>query len=192
MAEDDRSSFRCGDASIDEWFERHAFRNQTLGHSRVFVTELATDQAARPARQASQNAEHNAAQKTAQQAEPPTEPPSGIAGVYALSMHDVAREDAGRVGRGAPREIPVVLIGKLAVHEAHQGVGLGAGLLRDAILRSVAAADAVGAAAILVHTQDPSVVPFYEKYAFERLPGDHASLLLPMSVARATVEAASR
>ena len=55
---------------------------------------------------------------------PATDPPnhitpqSGIAGVYALSMHDVAREDAGRIGRGAPREIPVVLIGKLAVHEA--------------------------------------------------------------------------
>ena len=120
-----------------------------------------------------------------------TTPQSGIAGVYALSMHDVAREDAGRIGRGAPREIPVVLIGKLAVHEAYQGLGLGAGLLRDAILRSVSAADAVGAAAILVHTQDPSVVPFYEQYAFERLPGDHASLLLPMSVARATIEAAS-
>ena len=117
---------------------------------------------------------------------------SGIAGVYALSMHEVAREDAGRIGRGAPREIPVVLIGKLAVHLDHQGAGLGAGLLRDALLRSVSAADSVGAAAILVHTQDPAVVPFYERYAFERLPGDQSSLLLPISVARATVAAGTR
>lgn len=50
-----------------------------------------------------------------------------------------------------PNPIPVIVLGRLAIHQNHQDKGLGTALLRDAILRSPQAAEQVRAAAILVH-----------------------------------------
>jgi predicted N-acetyltransferase YhbS len=37
LAEDDRQSFDCGRESLNQWFRRHAWRNQQAGVSRVNV-----------------------------------------------------------------------------------------------------------------------------------------------------------
>lgn len=104
-----------------------------------------------------------------------------LAGFYSLSLSTVERKQGGRLWNSGPREIPVVLIGRLAVAARHQGSGLGASLLRDAVKRSLNAAEAVAAAAILVHTHSDDVVAFYERFGFRRVGGDQRALVLPIT-----------
>lgn len=111
-----------------------------------------------------------------------------IAGYYSLSSFTVARESTGDFGRGLPDPIPATLIGRLAVDQRFRGIGLGASLLQDAAARAVRVSLEIGSAAIIVHAQDESVVPFYERFGFARLDGDERTLMLPMGDALATVE----
>ena len=75
-----------------------------------------------------------------------------VIGYYALATGGVAQAVAtGRVRRNMPDPVPVIVLGRLAVDRAYQGRGLGVGLLRDAILRSLQAAELGGIRAILVH-----------------------------------------
>lgn len=115
-----------------------------------------------------------------------------IAGYYSLSSFSVARVDTGDLGRGLPDPVPVTLIGRLAVDVRFKGLGLGGSLLQDAALRAVRVSLEIGSAGILVHTQDASVIPFYERYGFTRLDGDPSVLLLTMNDAKATVASQAR
>src|ERR1700758_3992031 len=75
-----------------------------------------------------------------------------VIGYYALANGAIAHNEVpGRVRRNMPEPIPVMVIGRLALDEAYQGQGLGAALLRDAILRILQAAEIAGIRAILVH-----------------------------------------
>lgn len=60
------------------------------------------------------------------------------------------------VARGQPERhlVPALLIARLAADQLFQGEGVGRSLLLDAVLRCSAAADAIGARAILVHAKD--------------------------------------
>lgn len=111
-----------------------------------------------------------------------------IAGYYSLSSFTIARESTGEFGVGLPHPIPVTLIGRLAVDKRFKGLGLGASLLQDAAGRAVQVSLQIGSAAIVVHTRDETVVPFYERFGFTRLDGDQQTLILPMADAIATIE----
>src|SRR5438046_955407 len=75
-----------------------------------------------------------------------------VVGYYALATGAVAHASAtGRVRRNMPDPIPVMVLGRLAVDRGIQGRGLGEGLLRDAILRTIQATEVAGIRAILVH-----------------------------------------
>lgn len=113
-----------------------------------------------------------------------------IAGFYSLSSFTVAHSAVGEMGKGLPDPIPATLIGRLAVDMRFRGVGLGVSLLKDAVLRAVRVSLEVGSAAIITHTREDSVVPFYEKFGFVRLDGDQRTLMLPMVDALATFESA--
>jgi len=105
-----------------------------------------------------------------------------IAGYYALAGGAVERPAAGgRLGRGMPSHpVPVIVLARLAVDRRDQGRGVGRGLLRDASLRTLAAADAIGVRALIVHARDPSAAAFYDRDGFEPSPTDplHRVLLL--------------
>ena len=105
-----------------------------------------------------------------------------VVGYYAISAGSVARESATeRAGRGQPNQpIPVALLGRLAVDRQEQGKGLGAALLKDALLRIEAAADVLGIRAILVHAIDQQARAFYERYDFEPCLDDDLHLMLLM------------
>jgi len=79
-----------------------------------------------------------------------------IAGFYSLAVGAAAPAEAtGRVLKGLSRQpVPVMLLARLAVALPHQGHGLGTALLRDALLRTAAAADIAGIRALLVHAKD--------------------------------------
>ena len=90
-----------------------------------------------------------------------------VVGYYALAAGGVAHASApGRVRRNMPDPIPVMVLGRLAVDQAYQSRGVGAGLLRDAILRTRQAADIAGIRAILVHAISEDARRFYERHGF--------------------------
>jgi GNAT superfamily N-acetyltransferase len=105
-----------------------------------------------------------------------------VAGYYAISAGSVAREHATlRTAKGqANHPIPVSLIGRLAIDKQERGAGLGSALLKDALLRIEAASDILGIRAVLVHAIDPTAAAFYERFDFERCPGDELHLMLLM------------
>jgi predicted N-acetyltransferase YhbS len=72
--------------------------------------------------------------------------------------------------------IPVMIIGRLAVDCNWQGKGIGRGLLRDAVLRTLKAAESAGIRAILVHAISEEAKQFYEQYRFT------ASTLEPLTL----------
>lgn len=109
-------------------------------------------------------------------------------GFYGLAAASVERRSApGRVHRNMPDPVPVILLSRLAIERKEQGKGLGAHLLRDAITRSVAAADLIGVRAILVHALHDQARTFYTHFDFEASPTDPLHLLLPIKDARALV-----
>ena len=65
--------------------------------------------------------------------------------------------------------------------------GLGAAMLVEALARSAAAADVIGARAVLVHTVDERARAFYERYGFEPSPTDPLHLVMLMKDIRKTL-----
>lgn len=96
----------------------------------------------------------------------------------------IRAEAPARTRRNAPDQIPVVIIGRLAVHRRWQGRGVGTGLLRDALGRILTVSETVGCAAVLVHAIDGAAARFYQRYGFEPFPSSGRTLFLPMETLR--------
>ena len=90
-----------------------------------------------------------------------------VVAFYSLAASSVERRRvSSRVGRSMPEPVPVVLLGQLAVDAGYQGRGLGADLLSDAGRRSLAAAEVIGARAIIVQALDERAATFYRRWGF--------------------------
>lgn len=113
-----------------------------------------------------------------------------VVGYYSLSAGSVRREESpARIAKGlAKHPIGVILLARLAVDLGEHGAGLGKLLLMDALSRALAAADAIGARAILVHAIDAEAAAFYRKFDFEPSPLDPKQLMLLMKDLRATLK----
>ena len=96
-----------------------------------------------------------------------------VAGFYTLSTHSVARADVdgGWLSRNAPDQIPAVLLGMMGVDEKYKGLGLGAQLLRDAILNSMKIAELAGARALVVDPTGDDAASFYRHFGFSEIKG---------------------
>lgn len=103
-----------------------------------------------------------------------------IVGYYTLAVGEVAHADAApRLVKGMARHpIPVMLLARLAVRQDWQGRGIGAGLLKDAMRRTVQAADIAGIRALIVHVKDDAARAFYERFGFAPSPTDRLHLYL--------------
>jgi predicted N-acetyltransferase YhbS len=86
-----------------------------------------------------------------------------------------------------PDPLPVMVLGRLAVDETMQGQDIGRGLLRDAVLRTLQAADIAGIRAILVHAISESAKQFYAKWGFIPSPVDPMTLMITVSEAVKTL-----
>lgn len=106
-----------------------------------------------------------------------------IVGYYSLAYGSVSLEEVPQsVKAGLPRHpVPVILLARLAVDSTEQGGGLGTALLKDALLRTIQAAEIAGLRAMLVHAKDDSAKRFYEKFGFEPSPIDAYHLFLRLS-----------
>lgn len=103
-----------------------------------------------------------------------------ILGYYSLAVGEIAYDDApGRLSKGLARHpVPIMLLARLAVSVGSQGQGLGAGLLKDAMLRTLQAADIAGIRALVVHAKDENARGFYEHFGFNSSPTDALHLFL--------------
>jgi GNAT superfamily N-acetyltransferase len=108
-----------------------------------------------------------------------------VVGYYALAAGAVAREDATpRARRNMPDTVPVMVIGRLAVDRRYQGHGFGRALMRDAVLRTLQAADIAGIRVILVHAMSDEARRFYESCGFRSSPVDPMTLMITLDDAR--------
>jgi GNAT superfamily N-acetyltransferase len=76
--------------------------------------------------------------------------------------------------------VPVMVLGRLAVHSGYQGKGIGKALLRDAALRTLQAADLAGIRAMLVHAISEDAYCFYEKCGFTPSPMEPMTLMITL------------
>jgi ribosomal protein S18 acetylase RimI-like enzyme len=142
-------SFSCGEESLDIWLHRHARHAEAAGSARTFVT---------------------------------TAPGEQVVGYYALATGQVGPDDAtARLLKGQPakRPVPVLLLARLAVDETLHGLGHGASLLQDALLRCGAVAETVGARAVVAHANEHAS-GFYDRFGFEASPTDPLHRILLM------------
>lgn len=108
-----------------------------------------------------------------------------VIGYYALAVGAVAHHEAsGRIRRNMPDPVPVMVLARLAIDRSYQGQGIGTALLRDAILRTMQAAQIAGIRAILVHAVSEPARKFYEKSGFHASPIDPMMLMITVEEAR--------
>jgi len=108
-----------------------------------------------------------------------------VVGYYNLAAGSVLHGVApGRVRRNMPDPVPVVLLGRLAIDRRWQGRGLGADLLRDAVLRTLSAGETIGVRAILMHAISDDAKAFYERHGFRASPIEPMRLMIALAEAR--------
>ena len=150
----DRTSFACGQASLDRFLKESARQNQDKDVSRTFV--LVREGEARV---------YGYYTLAAGQIEKTGLPP-------AVSK------------KLPKYPIPVVVLGRLAVDASVKGESHGRRLLNDALYRSLAASESIGIFAVFVEAIDEPAADFYKHFGFTPLLGTPFKLYLPISTIR--------
>lgn len=158
-AEHDVDQFECRSTEQTEWLRRHARQSSGSGTTRVLVVT-------------------------------PTDSPMVVA-FYAWCMASIALADVpARARKGAGRyPQPVALLARLGVDVAHEGRGLGAGLLQDVIARTHSLGEEIACRGLLVHAETAEASDFYLHLVpgFELSPTDELHLFLLMKDIRRTL-----
>ena len=156
---DHTESFLCRSSEQTTWLRRHAGQSSATGTTKVFVV---------------------------------TPMDRGhVVAFYAWCMAQLSQESSpARLRKGAGRyPQPVALLARLGVHTDHEGAGLGAGLLLDAITRLVSLSDDIGCRGLLIHCENHDARAFYLHLIpeLEPSPTDPLHLVLLMKDARRTL-----
>jgi ribosomal protein S18 acetylase RimI-like enzyme len=150
-SEHDRAAFSCGVEPLDRYLNQQARQD---ARSRVAAPFVLTDR------------------------------DSGrIIGYYTLSAFAVdLTELPSQLRKRLPRypQVPVVLLGRLAVDQRFAGQGWGKALLIDALRRSLEHSRQIAAMAVVVDAKDDAARSFYERYGFQRLADHEYRLFLAM------------
>jgi len=112
-----------------------------------------------------------------------------VIGYYRLAAGAIGHAEApSSMKRNRPDPVPVLVLGRLAIHKEHHQKGIGTALLNDAIRRAMQAADIAGVTALLVHAISEQARRFYLSRGFIESPIKPMTLCLML----ATVEQALR
>lgn len=147
----DRTAFRCGAQALDRYLKQQARQDADKRVAATFV-------AVRP-------------------------PDTRVLGYYTLSASVLTLTDLpDDLARKLPRypQLPVTLLGRLAVDQSTKGQGLEEHLLLDALGRSLAHADQIAAMAVVVDAKDDAAAAFYRHYGFHTLQTQPSWLFAPM------------
>lgn len=117
-----------------------------------------------------------------------------IVGYHTLAVGQVVFEDAPqRLTKGlAKHPVPIMLLARLATDRRWQGQGVGRALLRDAMQRTLQAADIAGIRALAVHAKDEEARRFYEHFDFVPSPTDPLHLFVLLKDVRRAISASPR
>jgi GNAT superfamily N-acetyltransferase len=112
-----------------------------------------------------------------------------VVGYYSLAVGQIEYSDSPeRLRKGLARHpVPIMLLARLAVDKGWQRKGVGRALLRDAVLRTVQAADIAGIRAIAVHAKDERARRYYEQFDFVASPADPLHLMVLLKDIRGRV-----
>jgi GNAT superfamily N-acetyltransferase len=146
----DRTVFDCGVLALNLYLRNYALQNQKRGIVRNYVTTPKDSKA--------------------------------VAAYYSLVYASLDQKLLpAKLTKGLGKfDIPIMLLARLAVDHREQGKGLGKALLKDAILRTMQAAEIAGLKLLLVHAKDESAAEFYRKHGFEPVLDDPLKLFLPV------------
>ena len=141
----DRSAFASGSDVLDRYLQQRAKQDMRRRVASCFVAVDSTD---------------------------------AIAGFYTIAASSLVldllpAEQARRLPRYPT--VPAVMLGRLAVAQAHQGKRLGGALVADALLRATRAE--VMAHAMIVDAKDEAAALFYQHLGFTRLGDDGRRLI---------------
>lgn len=104
-----------------------------------------------------------------------------VIGYYALAAGAVTHALVpGNVRRNMPDPIPVAVLGRLAVHSDWVGRGIGRGLLKDAVQRTLQTSQQMGIRVLLCHAIDDEAKAFYLQNGFIESPIDAMTLMLSL------------
>ena len=108
-----------------------------------------------------------------------------VFGYYCLAAGALGHGQAsGASHRNRPDPIPVLVLGRLAIHKAHQQAGIGTALISDAIRRAVQASEIAGVSALLVHALSESAKRFYRSRGFVESPIKPMTMCLLLSTVK--------
>ena len=119
----------------------------------------------------------------------PTNEPDRVVGYFSIATAVEQRTalPSAKLRRGMPDQVPLLLIGRLAVDSGWRDRGLGSALLVDALRRCLAASEIAGARGVVAHAIDDAAVGFYERHGFVRSPLGERTMLLPIETVRSLV-----
>ena len=149
----DRTAFHCGADALDRYLKQQARQDADKRVAAPFV-------AVNP-------------------------PNTHVLGYYTLSASVVTLTDLpDELSRKLPRypQLPVTLLGRLAVDQSARVQRLGEHLLLDALHRSLTHADEIAAMAVVVDAKDENAAAFYRHYGFIPLQAQPRRLYVPMRV----------
>lgn len=147
----DRTAFHCGAEALDRYLKQQARQDADKRVAAPFVAVRLRD--------------------------------TVVLGYYTLSASVLTLTDLpDDSARKLPRypQLPVTLLGRLAVDQTTKGQGLGQHLLLDALRRSLAYADQIAAMAVVVDAKDEVAAAFYRHYGFVTLQAQPNRLFVPM------------
>lgn len=111
-----------------------------------------------------------------------------VIGYYSISAHSVLRDNLpDDIKLASYRNIPFLLLGRLAVDKEFQGRGYGDALIFHAFKTTLDTAEKVGVLGMVVDAKNEIAVSFYEGFGFKRLKGSENRLILPLSAMNALV-----
>ena len=112
-----------------------------------------------------------------------------VIGYYCLAAGAIGRAEApSAIKRNRPDPIPVLVLGRLAIHKDHHQKGIGTALLRDAILRAIQAAEIAGITALLVHAISEQAKRFYRSRGFIESPIKPMTMCLMLATAEQSLK----
>ena len=104
-----------------------------------------------------------------------------VAGFYSLAVGSLEHKFApGNIKRHMPQPIPVMILARMAVDLQYAGQNIGTGMLCDALMRTLQAADIAGIRTLLVHALNERAIDFYRNRGFVVSPFDPLVLLLAL------------
>jgi GNAT superfamily N-acetyltransferase len=109
---------------------------------------------------------------------------SAVIGYYCLAAGAIGHPDApGALKRNRSDPVPVLVLGRLAIHKDRHQQGLGTALLRDAIFRAIQASEIAGITALLAHTISEQAKRYYRSRGFIESPVKPMTLCLMLATA---------